>query len=55
MVTVTAYGSMGNLILTEKPDGMNTKKISLTNQPAGIFFLRISQGDRLETRKVIRQ
>lgn len=37
MVTVTAYGSMGNLILTEKPDGMNTKKISLTNQPAGIF------------------
>jgi hypothetical protein len=55
MVTVTAYGSMGNLILTEKLDGLKAKKISLTNQPAGIYFLRITQGDLQETRKVIRQ
>lgn len=55
MVTVTAFGSMGNLILTEKLDGLNAKKISLTNQPAGIYFLRITQGDQQEIRKVIRQ
>jgi len=49
------YSMRGGKILTGHLTGENKHELSLSDQPAGIYFIRIIAGDLVETRKIIRQ
>lgn len=53
-VTVTVYGMRGEKVLTEVINGNRKHELSLSNSPAGIYFIRVITGDKAETAKIIK-
>jgi len=54
-VQVQIFGMVGGLIRKEELTGNNRYEFSLGGKPAGIYFIRVLVGDRLETKKIIKQ
>ncbi|MCX6276663.1 MAG: PKD domain-containing protein [Bacteroidetes bacterium] len=53
--TVEFYGTMGEKVMTENLNGELKHEFNLTGLPIGIYFIRIVNGDKVETAKIIRQ
>jgi hypothetical protein len=52
--TVQLYSSTGNLIASQPlSPGANTLDLAVTNQPSGVYFVRVINGDSVETHQVI--
>jgi hypothetical protein len=51
---VEIYSSHGEKILSEVIAGNNTHGFSLANRPAGVYFMRVISGTRIETVKVVK-
>jgi hypothetical protein len=52
---VEIYGTQGEKVLTTTLTGNGRHELSLAGRPAGIYMIRVYSGDRIETRKVIKQ
>jgi hypothetical protein len=53
-VEVTISTLMGQPVLNEKFTGISTVKLSLADQPAGIYLVKVICGDRRQVDKLIR-
>ena len=54
-VVVQIFGMVGDIILREEVTGNDRYEFSLGEKTAGIYFIRVIAGDRLETKKIIRK
>ncbi len=54
-VTVEVYGTMGNKLMTEIISGGLKHEFNLSGMPAGMYFIRKVDGNKVETAKIIRQ
>ncbi len=52
---IVIYDSQGGKILSTRMNGGITRTLSLSARPAGLYFIRVISGNRVETRKVVRQ
>ena len=52
---IEVYGSIGEKIQSRSMAGADRMTISLKNQPAGIYFIRVRSGMKSSTAKIIRQ
>jgi len=52
---VTVYGSCGEAVLTAAMNGSRSQAISLAGKPAGLYFVRVTDGTMGSTRKLILQ
>jgi hypothetical protein len=52
---ITVFGSMGETIHTAEMNGISKQALSLSEKPAGIYFIRMVAGDKQSTRKIIRK
>jgi len=55
LVTVEVYCTMGKKVMTEILNRELKHEFNLTGLPAGIYFIRMVNGDKAETAKIIRQ
>lgn len=51
--TLNIYGMMGNLVSQETLPRESRYQMDLSRHPQGIYFLRVTAGDRSETEKVV--
>ena len=54
-VSVVVYGSHGNIILSDEMTRMAQKEFSLSGKPSGLYFVRVIDGNRQYTRKLLKQ
>jgi hypothetical protein len=54
-VTVEIYGMYGEKVLSKIISAEQENVFSLSNQPAGVYFIRVMMGTEYETAKIIRQ
>jgi len=54
-VTVDVYGMCGEKVSTEEQNGDLKHEFSLSNRPAGVYFIRVISGNKSETAKIIKQ
>ena len=54
-VTVEIYGMWGDKVLTTMLSGEGQHQFSLSNVPVGVYFIRVINGDKTETVKIIKQ
>ncbi|MCK9422000.1 MAG: T9SS type A sorting domain-containing protein [Bacteroidales bacterium] len=52
---VQIFGMVGGLIQKEELTGSDRYEFSLGGKSPGIYFIRVLVGDRLETKKIIKQ
>jgi hypothetical protein len=52
---VEIYGMMGELVKQTTLFGERSHQFNLSNQPRGIYIVRVLQGENLYMEKVIRQ
>jgi hypothetical protein len=52
---VEIYNAQGKLLFTERMPAVAKHKLSLTNEPSGLYFLRVITEMHVETIKVIRR
>jgi hypothetical protein len=52
---ITVFGSMGETIQNAEMNGISKQALSLSEKPAGIYFIRVVAGDKQSTRKIIRK
>ncbi|HNW74095.1 MAG TPA: T9SS type A sorting domain-containing protein, partial [Bacteroidales bacterium] len=55
VVKVEIYNMMGERILTNEIIGQKKHEFLLSTMPVGVYFVRISGGDQVETIKLIKQ
>ncbi|MCK9422810.1 MAG: T9SS type A sorting domain-containing protein [Bacteroidales bacterium] len=53
--TVELYGIWGEKVLTTRLTGEFRHQFSLSDRPAGVYFIRVIAGDKSETSKIIKQ
>ena len=54
-IMVEIYGIRGETVMTEIFSGERRHEFSLSNQPAGLYFIRIISGNMAESGKIIKQ
>jgi hypothetical protein len=54
-VYIEIFGMCGDNVLNTDLFGSKKTELSLVGKPAGIYLLRVISGDRIETRKIIKQ
>jgi hypothetical protein len=54
-VTMDIYGIWGEKVLSAGINGERKHEFSLSDRPAGIFFIRVISGEKAETVKIIKQ
>jgi PKD repeat protein len=54
-VTVEVYGTMGEKLMSEILNGGLKHEFNLSGKPAGVYFIRMVDGARAETAKVMKQ
>lgn len=52
---IEVFGFLGEKIIQEEVSGIHTFRFDLTNQPAGIYIIRVMNGGQLHVGKVIKQ
>jgi hypothetical protein len=53
-IRVNIFGMQGENLLDETTNGKRIHTISLTDKPAGIYFIRVIRGNNIETMKLIK-
>jgi len=53
-INIDIYTMMGEKIATEKVTDIRRFEFSLSGRPAGIYIIRVTAGDRIETSKMIK-
>jgi len=52
---IQIFNMLGEIVLQEEATGKNEIQIDLSKNPPGIYFVRISSGEKIFSRKVIKQ
>lgn len=52
---VEVYGSQGEKLISKEMDGSRAGEFMLSGRPAGVYYVRVISGNRVESVKVIRQ
>ncbi len=53
-ISVEIYGPRGEKILSQEVSGQKSREFSLSNTPAGLYFVRVYTGDKAETIKLVK-
>jgi hypothetical protein len=54
-VTVEIFGTMGECVYSNIPEGKTIMNLDLTNKPAGIYVVRVVNGGEIKTKKIIKR
>jgi hypothetical protein len=54
-VQVDIFGMLGTLLKSSEVTGERTREYSLSDAPAGLYFMRITSGTKTETLKIVKE
>jgi len=52
--TLSLFNLYGQIVYSENPEGLNEIKIDMRSFPAGIYFVKVSDNEKEEVRKVVK-
>lgn len=54
-VQVDIFGMLGTLLKSSEVTGERTREYSLSDAPAGLYFMRVTSGTKIETLKIVKE